>query len=106
MEGANRLPWILCSIVDLFQKLQAFELSRPSHIVSFVSIEDLKIINLTGRCFKLHSFAEGVKMRRMSLLHDDLYNILPLKLLLVEHGHKIHGYFLAVVEVHPRMHLF
>lgn len=106
MERTYRLPRCLGSIVDLFQQLQTLKLSRPSHIVSFVSIEDLKLIDLTGGCFKLHSFTEGVEMRRVALLHDDLHHIFALKLLLVQHRHKMHGYFLPIVEVYPRMHLF
>lgn len=74
--------------------------------MSFISIKDLEFINLTGRCFKLHSFGERVKMRRVALLYDDLHYILSLKFLLIEDRHEMHGHFLAIVEVHLRMHLF
>ncbi len=47
VEGIYHLPWCFCSIVDLLQQLQTLQFSRSSHIVSFVSIEHLKIIELT-----------------------------------------------------------
>ena len=58
--------------------------------MSLVCIILLNLIYFAIRPFQFYLFAEIIHLRRITLLHDDLHHMLPLKLAISKHWHELY----------------
>jgi hypothetical protein len=72
LVGRTRLPG------NFLQKRLSTYLDDTSHIMAIKSVINLKVLSLTS-ALELNPLREVVGLRRIALLHDDLYHVFALE---------------------------
>lgn len=113
VEGIAEFVGVFSSSMHGLKQFQAFYFSGSAHIMTLICIKLLYLIDLAIWPFQLDLLAKIINLRRIALLHDDLYHMFPLKLAISEHWHELDDYlnqykpyFLAIVEINSWMYSF
>jgi hypothetical protein len=91
MEGVASFIWIFGSRVNRFQELKPFNLCCSSHVMTLIGIEVLEFIYFIVGSFKFDLLPEEVDLRGISLLHDNLHDILSFKFMILQDWNELNN---------------
>jgi hypothetical protein len=77
----HNIIWRHSSFTDELYQLSSFELADSAHVMPLVCIKHINFINLAVRGFQLDLLSKVVHPGRVTLLHNDLHNVLSFELL-------------------------
>ena len=88
VEYWRYLVWLQGSLMNQIHQFYTFYLFSPTHIMSLIGVENLKVIYFVVRAtIQLNSFTNAINLRWVALLHYDFDNKLAFKIVSFKHRH-------------------
>ena len=104
MCGNSFIVGIRPAFMERFQQLYSFYLGHSAHVVALICVKDLNLVYFATLRLQFDLLSKVVHLKRVTLLHDNLGDILTFELFVAKKGNELHCDFLSMFEVHFGMY--